>query len=342
MAFPTTLDTTSTIPVEAGSTALSTNHVANHTAMQTAIIALETKVGVDSSATTTTHDYKLGEILTTDKAVGKTATQTLTNKTLTSPTITGATITTSTVNGVTLTTAGSASNFLAENGTYQAGGVSNASTTVKGIVEAATSAEVTAGTGTGGTGAVLAVTPDALAASTPVFNGSGLTGIPKLLNTITTDVSFVSSTAENTLLSYSVAGGTLSTSNVIRVTMHVNPLGVTVGNTWTLRFKYGATTLTTFTYTGSSAALGAAGKMEFILAGAGTTSSQNGSYALSLGQNGYIGNVNSVPQIFGESAQGTAAEDSTAAKTLAITSQHSNSGVNDKITVTMVVTEVIR
>lgn len=56
--------------------------------LQTEVTALKTKVGVDGSAVTTTHDYKLGEITSTDKAVGKTATQTLTNKTLTSPKIT--------------------------------------------------------------------------------------------------------------------------------------------------------------------------------------------------------------------------------------------------------------
>lgn len=52
-----------------------------------AIETIEAKVGVDGSAVTTSHDYKLSEVTSTDKAVGKTATQTLTNKTLTTPTI---------------------------------------------------------------------------------------------------------------------------------------------------------------------------------------------------------------------------------------------------------------
>lgn len=55
--------------------------------------AVEAKLGVDGSAVTTSHDYKLGEVTSTDKAVGKAATQTLTNKTLTSPTLTSPTIT---------------------------------------------------------------------------------------------------------------------------------------------------------------------------------------------------------------------------------------------------------
>ena len=49
---------------------------------------LKDKVGVDGSAVTTSHDYKLGEVTGSDKAVSKTATQTLTNKTLTAPTMT--------------------------------------------------------------------------------------------------------------------------------------------------------------------------------------------------------------------------------------------------------------
>ena len=38
---------------------------------QDAIVALETKVGVDGSAVNTTHDYKLGEVTSGDKATGK-------------------------------------------------------------------------------------------------------------------------------------------------------------------------------------------------------------------------------------------------------------------------------
>lgn len=88
MPFPTNLDDNTTIPVESTNTVLSTNHVTNHTTMRTAIIAIETLIGVTASAVTGTFNYILGEITGSDKAVGKTATQTLTNKTLTSPTLT--------------------------------------------------------------------------------------------------------------------------------------------------------------------------------------------------------------------------------------------------------------
>lgn len=73
MAFPTTLTS-----AQDGVTTYAAAHINN----------LEAKVGIDASAVTTSHDYKLGEVTSSDKAVGKTATQTLTNKTLTTPTLT--------------------------------------------------------------------------------------------------------------------------------------------------------------------------------------------------------------------------------------------------------------
>lgn len=195
--FPSSLDDSTTIPAESASTKLSTNHVTAHQNIQDAIEAIEAKVGVDGSAVTTSHDYKLSEVTSTDKAVGKTATQTLTNKTLTSPIINlgsdaeGDTYYRNSSGAFVRLPRGTDNYILKMNGNvpnWEAETViTNASTTAAGIVELATAAQITAGTATGGTGAALVVTPDALASSTPVFNGSGLTNIPKYV--VNTDLS---------------------------------------------------------------------------------------------------------------------------------------------------------
>jgi hypothetical protein len=65
------------------------SHSDQHAETNDAIEALEAKVGADSSAVTTSHDYKLSGVTGTDKAVSKTGTETLTNKTLTSPLLAG-------------------------------------------------------------------------------------------------------------------------------------------------------------------------------------------------------------------------------------------------------------
>lgn len=149
-------------------------HATQHQNHNDSVTALETKVGVNGSAVTTTHDYKLNEVTGVDKAVGKTATQTLTNKTLTTPILntgtdavgdvyvrnTGGTITkvAPTIAGDVLTSTGVGSIPSFQTPTS----VVNASTTVKGVVEIATVAEINAGTAVGATGAVLAVSPDNL------------------------------------------------------------------------------------------------------------------------------------------------------------------------------------
>lgn len=87
--FPTSLDSlpnpTSTDLLENAVTAL--DHDQQHSNANDAIEALQAKVGANSSVVNTSHDYKLSEVGTGDKAVSKTATQTITNKTLTSPQI---------------------------------------------------------------------------------------------------------------------------------------------------------------------------------------------------------------------------------------------------------------
>lgn len=83
--FPSSLDTL-TNPTATDKVSV-VDHAAQHANANDAVEALEAKVGVNGSAVTTSHDYKLSEVTSTDKAVGKTASQTLTNKTLTTPVI---------------------------------------------------------------------------------------------------------------------------------------------------------------------------------------------------------------------------------------------------------------
>ena len=87
--YPTSLQSipnpTSTDLLENATATL--DHDYQHGTVNDTVAALQAKVGINSSAVTTSHDYKLGEVTGTDKSVGKTATQTLTNKTLTAPQI---------------------------------------------------------------------------------------------------------------------------------------------------------------------------------------------------------------------------------------------------------------
>lgn len=82
--YPTSLDSftnpsaSDQVGVEVGGR----THSEFHADINDAVEALQAKVGADSSAVTTSHDYKLSEVTGSDKAVGKTATQTLTNKTI--------------------------------------------------------------------------------------------------------------------------------------------------------------------------------------------------------------------------------------------------------------------
>src|SRR3990170_8251722 len=85
VSYPTSLDTLTnpgtTDPLN------SPSHSGQHSNANDILEAIEAKVGIDSSAVTTSHDYKLSGVTGTDKAVSKTGTETLTAKTLTSPKI---------------------------------------------------------------------------------------------------------------------------------------------------------------------------------------------------------------------------------------------------------------
>jgi hypothetical protein len=95
--FPTALQDLDATRGTAADNMAAPNHVTHHQTEDDTIEALQAKVGIDGSAVTTSHDYKLGNVAGADRAASVTGTETLTNKTLTSPTINTPTITSPTL-----------------------------------------------------------------------------------------------------------------------------------------------------------------------------------------------------------------------------------------------------
>lgn len=159
--YPTSLDTL-TNPV-AGNALNSPDHATQHANANDAIEALEAKVGANSSAVTTSHDYKLSAVTGSAKALTSgTSTQSVTGLTLVSPTLT---LTSDATGDIYYRNSGGALTRLPIGTTGQildvsSGGIpewvanpaaADASTTAKGTVEIATQAEADAGTAAGGT-----------------------------------------------------------------------------------------------------------------------------------------------------------------------------------------------
>lgn len=84
--FPTTLQDLDATRGTTGQPLSAPNHITHHNTEDDTIEALQAKVGVNGSAVTTTHDYKLSGVTSSDVAVSKTGTETLTNKTITDST----------------------------------------------------------------------------------------------------------------------------------------------------------------------------------------------------------------------------------------------------------------
>lgn len=258
--FPTNVVTTSNIPNFVGSNTLSAdNHAGRSNDLRDEVIALETKVGANGSAVTTTHDYKLNEVTGTDKSVGKTATQTLTNKTLTNPVINVGSDATGDMyyrnsSGVLVRLpAGSTGQVVTISGgvpVYQTpASAADASYAAKGVVQfqtdAATSGVVVASgvaSINSGTGANQIVKLNA-SSQLPAVSGALLTGVPKILykdSTLTAATAVLA-----TPITQAIAANTLSAGGVLKGKVYCD---FTNGSpsTFTVNVKYGGTAIATF------------------------------------------------------------------------------------------------
>jgi hypothetical protein len=141
---------------------------------------------------------------------------------------------------------------------------------------------------------------------------------------VTANTTVVNTGAETALYSFSVPGGTLGTSNVLRVTVQVTTFDITYnGASCVLRFKYGATTLASMTFTNPDEfnEVQSKASIAFTVTGDGTSNAQVGTAPFHASNN-----LGSVVRI------GTSAVDSTVAQPLTITADWSSASPSNKIT----------
>lgn len=200
--FPTSIDAP-TDPTSANTLNNPPHHL-QHGFANDAIVAIENVLGITGSVVSGTVAYILGGVSAGDKAASLTGAQTLTNKVLGS----GAAINLGS-DGTGDIYYRNSSGLLARlpiGSNLQilsvAGGIpvwinnpaaSNGSTTVAGIFQGATAAQINAGTANGSTGAALVITPDQLilsnyltSSSVTVFGGTGSDGALSITSGTTT------------------------------------------------------------------------------------------------------------------------------------------------------------
>lgn len=155
-------------------------------------------------------------------------------------------------------------------------------------------------------------------------------------------------TTETAILSYSVPASLLSTSRGLQATIggtYLNNDGA--ARNLTIRVKFGTTTMWAATVSLSNSATERGWRAQVEMFNAGATNDQRMSGFVSIGPaagpttgtGGWV-NTSSAPHLFGTIA-GSAAEDTTAAKTFSITVKHGTASNNLSITRTVGVLELL-
>lgn len=180
-----------------------------------------------------------------------------------------------------------------------------ASTTVAGIVEAATQAEVDAGTTTGATGALLFVGPATLP--------TGFAAVDSTNQTVT-------STSETTIYTKTFAAGFFKTNNGIRFLFNMfATMSSGNSNVYTIRLKLGGTTISTIAYTASASTQSYAGNVQGFILNNNSLSAQK--YAINgvLAAAGVVGSTGTTA--FSQNDSSTATVDTSGSTVFAITIQ---------------------
>lgn len=158
-----------------------------------------------------------------------------------------------------------------------------------------------------------------------------------------TDVTIANTVTETALFTTSIAANTLGTNNGVKGRLYIGAFDFDAGHTFTVKLKYGSTTVVTMTITENAASAAMSGWLDFILVGDGGTSAQQAHIL------GYMSSSNNstVDVTPGDNhvvltGTGTATEDSTGALNLSITGQWSNASATDTITVKIIEVTIIK
>jgi hypothetical protein len=179
-----------------------------------------------------------------------------------------------------------------------------------------------------------------------VTNGSGvitLTPNSRILDKVTTEQDVTATATETSVYSFSVPGGTLSTSNAIRLTL-TGYAAVNAGaDTLNIRVKFGGTTIAAGNMSMAASALGGT-KLEAIISANNATNSQRSDVFLSQASVGATtdGTYDTSPGIRLTAANSSLAIDSTANQTLQVTVQWGSNSATNHYKRWLVMTELIQ
>ena len=156
-----------------------------------------------------------------------------------------------------------------------------------------------------------------------------------------TNVTVSNTTTETDLFSTTVPANSLGTSNGVRLRMFLSLKKASTGASFSLRFKYGATTLVTHQINDATTfSTPKKGWVEFVVLATGATGTQEGSAVLNLVEDNQPATSTVVPYCV--AGVGTSAIDSTSNQTLSVSVQFGGTSASDEALMYHAILEYIK